>query len=93
ALGPVPPCLRGDRHRRVHAHRVLVEDAADLADGGSDRFLDAMVVWGDEAAIRARVDEHLAAGADHVCLQVLSTDDPFAAPLDAWRRLAPALTA
>ncbi|MFM8238644.1 MAG: LLM class F420-dependent oxidoreductase, partial [Actinomycetota bacterium] len=68
-------------------------DDTDLADGGSDRFLDAMVVWGDEAAIRARVDEHLAAGADHVCLQVLSTDDPFAAPLDAWRRLAPALTA
>lgn len=63
----------------------------DLADGGSDRFLDAMVVWGDEAAIRARVDEHLAAGADHVCLQVLSADDPFGAPLDDWRRLAPAL--
>jgi len=63
----------------------------DLADGGSDRFLDAMVVWGDETAIRARVDEHLAAGADHVCLQVLSADDPFGAPLEAWRRLAPAL--
>ena len=66
-------------------------DDDDLADGGSDRFLDAMVVWGDEAAIRARTDEHLAAGADHVCLQVLSADDPFGAPLDAWRRLAPAL--
>jgi probable F420-dependent oxidoreductase len=63
----------------------------DLAGGGSDRFLDAMVAWGDEAAIRARVDEHLAAGADHVCIQVLHPEGMQVAPLDAWRRLAPAL--
>lgn len=62
----------------------------DLADGGSDRLVDAMVAWGDEAAIRARVDEHRAAGADHVCIQVLSDETPF--PTTAWRRLAPALT-
>lgn len=62
----------------------------DLADGGSDRLVDAIIVWGDEAAIRARVDEHHAAGANHVCVQVLPatfTD----LPLDGWRRLAPAL--
>ena len=68
---------------------------ADFADGGSDRFLDAMVVWGDEATIRARVDAHHAAGADHVCVQVLDADSSAGArggiPLDAWRRLAPAL--
>jgi len=41
----------------------------DLAGGGSDRFLDAMVAWGDESAIRARIQQHWDAGADHVCIQ------------------------
>jgi probable F420-dependent oxidoreductase len=43
----------------------------DLANGGSDRFLDGMVAWGDEAAIRKRVQDHFDAGADHVCIQPL----------------------
>ena len=63
----------------------------DLADGGSDRLVDALVVWGDEASIAARVQEHRDAGADHVCIQVL-TEDPRAFPADHWRTLAPALT-
>ena len=41
----------------------------DLAGGGSDRFLDALVAWGDESAIRARIQEYWDAGADHVCIQ------------------------
>jgi probable F420-dependent oxidoreductase len=64
----------------------------DLLDGGSDRLVDALVVWGDEATIRARIDEHRDAGADHVCIQVM-IDDPTAHPLDQWRRLAPVLNA
>jgi probable F420-dependent oxidoreductase len=44
----------------------------DLAGGGSQRFLDAMVAWGDEGAIRARVQQHWDAGADHVCIQPIS---------------------
>jgi probable F420-dependent oxidoreductase len=44
----------------------------DLAGGGSDRFLDAMVAWGDERAIRARIQQHWDAGADHVCIQPIS---------------------
>ena len=44
----------------------------DLAGGGSDRFLDAMVAWGDEDAIRRRVQQHWDAGADHVCIQPIS---------------------
>jgi probable F420-dependent oxidoreductase len=64
----------------------------DLADGGSDRLVDALVVRGDEATIAARVQEHRDAGADHVCIQVL-TDDPLAFPAQQWRALAPALTA
>ncbi|MBX6388751.1 MAG: LLM class F420-dependent oxidoreductase [Frankia sp.] len=56
----------------------------------SDRLTDAVVAVGDEAAIAARVAEHRAAGADHVCVQVL-TADSNTFPLDEWRRLAPAL--
>ena len=62
----------------------------DIANGGSDRLVDALVVWGDEAAIAARVQAHRDAGADHVCIQVL-TNDPRALPVDEWRTLAPAL--
>jgi probable F420-dependent oxidoreductase len=62
----------------------------DLVDGGSDRLVDALIGWGDEAAIAARVQAHRDAGADHVCVQVL-TEDPRALPLDQWRTLAPAL--
>ena len=47
----------------------------DLAGGGSDRFLDAMVAWGDEGAIRARIQQHWDAGADHVCIQPIRPAD------------------
>lgn len=54
----------------------------DFANGGSDRFVDAMVAWGDEAAIRARIQAHWDAGADHVCIQPLSTAETPMAPAD-----------
>lgn len=41
----------------------------DLQDGGSERFLNAMVVWGNEATIQARLQEHFDAGATQVCIQ------------------------
>ena len=56
----------------------------------SDRLVDAIVVWGNEEAILQRVNEHKAAGADHVCVQVLDSD-LSALPLEQWRRLAPVL--
>jgi probable F420-dependent oxidoreductase len=56
----------------------------------SDRMIDAVIAWGDLNAIRHRVREHHAAGADHVCVQVL-TADPHALPLPEWRELAKAL--
>jgi len=43
--------------------------ASDFAGGGSDRLVDTVIAWGDAATIRRRVDEHWAAGADHVCIQ------------------------
>jgi probable F420-dependent oxidoreductase len=62
----------------------------DLADGGSDRLVDALVAWGDEEAIVARVRAHRDAGADHVCIQALEPD-PRAWPTAQWQTLAPAL--
>ncbi len=47
---------------------------SDFANGGSDRFIDAMVAWGDAKAIQARIREHWDAGADHVCVQALSRE-------------------
>jgi probable F420-dependent oxidoreductase len=63
-------------------------DESDLEGGGSDQLLERIVVWGDEDAIRARVQAHLDAGADHVCIQTLPSGE---LDLDALRRLAPAL--
>jgi probable F420-dependent oxidoreductase len=45
---------------------------ADFASGGSDRLVDAIVAWGDEKAIDARIRAHLDAGADHVCIQPIN---------------------
>jgi probable F420-dependent oxidoreductase len=66
--------------------------AEDLANGGSDRLVDALVAWGNVDAIRERVAAHLRAGADHVCLQVL-TDNTMAMPFEEWRALAALATA
>jgi probable F420-dependent oxidoreductase len=61
----------------------------DLADGASDRLVDALVAWGDVDAVRARIDEHHQAGADHVCLQVVTPQGE--SPRQAYRTLAAAL--
>jgi len=44
----------------------------DFVGGGSDRLVDSVVAWGDESAIRKRVQEHWDAGADHVCVQAIT---------------------
>ena len=59
---------------------------ADFADGGSDALIDALVVHGDGDAIGRGVAAHLDAGADHVAVQVLSSD-----PLPTLRALAGSL--
>ena len=61
----------------------------DLAGGPSDRLVDAVVACGSAETIAARVAEHLDAGADHVCLQVLPSSDGF--PLEDYQVLAGAL--
>jgi probable F420-dependent oxidoreductase len=62
----------------------------DLAGAGSDALVDALVAWGGPDAVAARVAEHHAAGADHVCVQVVDAD-VTALPLEQWRALAPVL--
>jgi probable F420-dependent oxidoreductase len=52
---------------------------ADVAGQGSDRLVDSVIVWGDEKTVRARIQEHLQAGADHVCVQAIG---PTALPDD-----------
>jgi len=64
----------------------------DVRGPASDRLVDALVAHGSEDAIQARVNAHHDAGADHVCVYVVGAGDD-ALPLDAWRRLAPVLTA
>jgi probable F420-dependent oxidoreductase len=55
----------------------------------SDRVIDALVAWGSEDAIRARVDAHHQAGADHVCVQALTGRPGL--PRPQWRTLAQVL--
>ncbi|MBW8784156.1 MAG: TIGR03620 family F420-dependent LLM class oxidoreductase [Novosphingobium sp.] len=57
----------------------------------ADRLIDALIAWGDVDAIRARVDEHFAGGADHVCLQVIGAGGlrpDIEQDRQAWRKLA-----
>jgi probable F420-dependent oxidoreductase len=61
----------------------------DLRDGGSDALIDALVAHGTAAQVAARLHEHLDAGADHVCLQLLTAPDGDA--LAGYRALATAL--
>ncbi len=58
----------------VNNWRRLGFSDADFAGGGSDRLVDAVIAWGDERAIRARIDAHWQAGADHVCVQAIGRE-------------------
>jgi probable F420-dependent oxidoreductase len=66
---------------------TLTDD--DFVPGGSDRLVDTIVAWGDMDTVLARVQAHLDAGADHVCIQVVH-DSP-APPVRTWRDLSAAL--
>ena len=63
----------------------------DINDGGSDRLVDALFPWGDAATIAARLREHHDAGADHVCVQVVSESGRTGFPLAEYRELAQTL--
>jgi probable F420-dependent oxidoreductase len=61
----------------------------ELANGGSDRFVDDLVFWGDPDTIVEKLQAHVKAGADHVGIQVLVDAGQSAMP--QWRALGEAL--
>ena len=61
----------------------------DEIEQRADRFVDHVVVWGDEDRVRAGVQAHYDAGADHVCVQPLSVDGPLTLDWNALEVLAP----
>jgi probable F420-dependent oxidoreductase len=63
---------------------------ADIANGGSDKLIDSIVAWGDLKTVLNRIQEHRAAGADHVCIQVLTAQRKDF-PLAEYRELASAV--
>lgn len=66
------PYLALDNYRRNLLRLGWPE--ADLADGGSDALVDAIVAWGDVPAVKQRIDDHLERGADHVSILMLGDD-------------------
>jgi probable F420-dependent oxidoreductase len=74
-----PAIARGHARQELHRYMAMTNyrnnwlrigfTEADLADGGSDRFIDAMVLWGDAATIARGLRAHFDAGANHVCIQ------------------------
>ncbi|WKG06633.1 LLM class F420-dependent oxidoreductase [Mycolicibacterium sp. HK-90] len=65
----------------VNSWKRLGFTDADVATPGSDALIDALVAYGSADTVAARLNEHLAAGANHVPVQVLTGPD----------RLVPAL--
>jgi probable F420-dependent oxidoreductase len=57
----------------------------DIADGGSDALIDAVVPSGSAEAIGSVIDQHLRAGADHVCVQPVGGRG---VPREEWKALA-----
>jgi probable F420-dependent oxidoreductase len=70
--------------------RRLGYSEEDLAGGGSDRFVDDLVFWGDLDTIVGKLQAHLDAGADHVGVQVIGTVSGQSA-MPYWRLLGEAL--
>jgi probable F420-dependent oxidoreductase len=64
----------------------FTEDEIERRD---NRFVDAVVVWGDEDRVRDGVRAHYDAGADHVCVQPLSTEGAGSLDWNALEALSP----
>ncbi|MEU5901360.1 MULTISPECIES: hypothetical protein [Streptomyces] len=83
--------VTGAPHQEANMRRSGFGDE-DLVGGcPSRRLVDTITAHGDADALHARVREHFDAGADHVCVQLL-TAGSAALPLPQWRQPAPALT-
>jgi probable F420-dependent oxidoreductase len=69
ARSALSPYIQLDNYANNWRRLGFTDD--DLAAGGSDRFVDANVAWGDEDAIRKRLQLYWDAGADHLCIQAI----------------------
>ena len=78
------PYLALENYRRSWLRDGFRDD--DLSSEGSDRLVDELVAWGDEAAVRSHIERHFEAGADHVVLQACGPE-----PVQELRSLASAL--
>ena len=94
-----PDRARAPGRTTVHPHLGLVNYTSnlrrlgwtddDLSGSGSDALIDALVAHGSRAEIAAQLTRHLDAGADHVCLHLIT--EAGTDPLPGYRALAPAL--
>ena len=92
-----PATARDLGRRELHRYMTLTNyrnnwlrigfTEADLGDGGSDRFIDAMVLWGDAKTIARGLRAHLDAGATQVCIQPVTA----AGDMEARDRILTAL--
>jgi probable F420-dependent oxidoreductase len=80
--------MRAPNYRNSWLRQGFREE--DLTGEGSERLVEGLVAWGAEDDIRGRVREHLSAGADQVCVQVV-TDGRAEYLGEMWRSLAPVL--
>jgi probable F420-dependent oxidoreductase len=69
--------------------RTLGFDETDFGSGGSNRLVDAIVAWGEEAALHDRIEAHYEAGATHVCVLPLSSNGGLTPDLRTLEALAP----
>ncbi len=98
-LDPDPQRARALGRSRVRPYLGLVNYTSnlrrlgwsddDLADGGSDALIDALVAHGSPGEVAAQLSRHLEAGADHVCIQLLTP--PGTDPVGGYQELAQAL--
>jgi probable F420-dependent oxidoreductase len=70
--------------------RRLGYSEEEITNGGSDRIVDDLVFWGDLDTIVEKLYGHVAAGADHVGVQVIGIE-PGRSAMPYWRMLGAAL--
>ena len=78
--------LRLDNYRNNWLRIGFTEQ--DLGEGGSDRFIDAMVLWGDAETVKRGLRSHFDAGATHVCIQPVHEEGDVIARDRMLRELA-----